>query len=77
VSGTADVAYMVDPAYKGLRLGTALQERLISFARAAGVRAFTADVLAENKAMLQLFRSTGREMESHTTQGVTEVVLTL
>ncbi|MCU1588961.1 MAG: acetyl-CoA hydrolase/transferase [Frankiales bacterium] len=77
VSGTADVAYMVDPAYKGLGLGTALQERLISFARASGVRAFTADVLAENKAMLQLFRSSGLEMQSHTTQGVTEIVVTL
>jgi RimJ/RimL family protein N-acetyltransferase len=77
VSGTADVAYMVDPSYKGLGLGTALQERLISFAREAGVRALTADVLAENKAMLQLFRSSGLEMKTHTTQGVTEVVLTL
>jgi acyl-CoA hydrolase/RimJ/RimL family protein N-acetyltransferase len=77
VSGTADVAYMVDPAYKGLGLGTALQERLISYARSAGVRAFTADVLAENKAMLALFRSSGLEMETHTTQGVTEVVLSL
>jgi acyl-CoA hydrolase/RimJ/RimL family protein N-acetyltransferase len=77
VSGTADVAYMVDPAYKGLGLGTALQERLISYARAAGVRALTADVLAENKARLQLFRSSGLEMEAHTSQGVTEVVLTL
>lgn len=68
---------MVDPSYKGLGLGTALQERLISFARAAGVRAFTADVLAENKAMMQLFRSSGLEMDAHTSQGVTEVVLTL
>ncbi|MDQ1584248.1 MAG: hypothetical protein QOF36_2302, partial [Microbacteriaceae bacterium] len=66
-----------DPAYKGLGLGTALQERLISYARSAGVRAFTADVLAENKAMLALFRSSGLEMETHTTQGVTEVVLSL
>jgi acyl-CoA hydrolase/RimJ/RimL family protein N-acetyltransferase len=77
VSGTADVAYMVDPSYKGLGLGTALQERLISYARAAGVRAFTADVLAENKAMLHLFRSSGLVLETHTSQGVTEVVLTL
>ncbi|MBK5305090.1 MAG: GNAT family N-acetyltransferase [Frankiaceae bacterium] len=77
VSGTADVAYIVDPSYKGLGLGTALQERLVSYARSQGVRAFTADVLHENKAMLRLFESSGLEPQFHTTQGVTEVILTL
>jgi acyl-CoA hydrolase/RimJ/RimL family protein N-acetyltransferase len=77
VSGTADVAYMVDPAYKSLGLGTALQERLISYARSQGVRALTADVLSENKAMLRLFRSSGLPLDLHTSKGVTEVVLTL
>ena len=59
VSGTADVAYMVDPAYKSLGLGSALQERLVSYARSQRVRALTADVLVENSAMLRLFRSSG------------------
>jgi RimJ/RimL family protein N-acetyltransferase len=77
VSGNADVAYMVDPAYKGLGLGAALQERLVSYARGNGVRAFTADVLMENTAMLRLFRSSGLELEAHTSRGVTEIVLTL
>jgi acyl-CoA hydrolase/RimJ/RimL family protein N-acetyltransferase len=77
VSGAADVAYMVDPEWKGRGLGTALQERLVSYARAAGVRALTADVLMENTAMLRLFRSSGLDITAHTQQGVTEVVLTL
>ncbi|MCA1712216.1 MAG: GNAT family N-acetyltransferase [Actinobacteria bacterium] len=77
VSGEADVAYMVDPDWKGRGLGTALQDRLISHARAAGVRALTADVLMENTAMLRLFRSSGLDLTAHTQQGVTEVVLTL
>lgn len=77
VSGTADVAYMVDPSYKSLGLGAALQERIISYARSAGVRALTADVLLENTAMLRLFRSSGLALEAHTSHGVTEVVLTL
>ena len=76
-SGEADVAYMVDPELKGRGLGRALQERLIAFAQAAGVRALRADVLAENKAMLTLFRSSGRDVTMKTTLGVTEVVLTL
>lgn len=77
VSGSADVAFMVDPSYKGLGLGAALQERLIEYARSQGVRAFTADVLAENTAMLRLFRTSELEMGTHTSRGVTEVVLTL
>ena len=77
VSGTADVAYIVDPSFKGLGLGAALQERLISYARAGGVRALTADVLMENTAMLRLFGSSGLDMDAHTSRGVTEVVLTL
>ena len=77
VAGTADVAYMVDPDFKGLGLGAALQARIVAYARQQGVRAFTADVLMENRAMLRLFRSSGLELTAHTTRGVTEVVLTL
>jgi acyl-CoA hydrolase/RimJ/RimL family protein N-acetyltransferase len=77
VSGTADVAYMVDPAYKGLGLGAALQQRLIEYARSRGVRALTADVLVGNSAMLRLFRSSGLDITAQTSHGVTEVVLTL
>ncbi len=76
-TGAADVAFMVDPAVKGQGLGRALQERLLSFAEEAGVRAFRADVLSENAAMLALFRSSGRPMQAHTSRGVTEVVMTL
>jgi RimJ/RimL family protein N-acetyltransferase len=77
VSGHADVAYMVDPDWKGRGLGGALQERLVSYARKAGVRALTADVLMENTAMLRLFRSSGLDISAQTQQGVTEIVLTL
>jgi RimJ/RimL family protein N-acetyltransferase len=77
VTGTADVAYMVDPEWKGRGLGAALQERLVSYARSQGVRAMTADVLVENSAMLRLFRSSGLDIEAHTSRGVTEIVLTL
>ena len=77
LAGTADVAYIVDPAFKGLGLGAALQDRIVTYARAQGVRALTADVLMENIAMLRLFRSSGLELTTHTTRGVTEVVLTL
>jgi acyl-CoA hydrolase/GNAT superfamily N-acetyltransferase len=74
-SGRADVAFMVDPDWKGNGLGTALRDVVVDVARRRGVVALTADVLSENAPMLHLFRSSGLEMEARTSHGVTEVVL--
>ncbi len=76
-SGHADIAFMVDPGWKGHGLGTALRDVVVDVARRHGVVALTADVLAENTAMLRLFRTSGLDVEAHTSRGVTEVVLTL
>jgi acyl-CoA hydrolase/RimJ/RimL family protein N-acetyltransferase len=76
-SGRADVAFMVDPEWKGRGLGTALRDVIVDVARRRGVVALTADVLAENTAMLRVFRTSGLDVEAHTSHGVTEVVLTL
>lgn len=76
-SGRADVAFMVDPEWKGVGLGTALRDVVVDVARRRGVVALTADVLVENAAMLRLFRTSGLAMEAHTSRGVSEVVLTL
>jgi acyl-CoA hydrolase/RimJ/RimL family protein N-acetyltransferase len=74
-TGMADVAYMVDPAWQGSGLGSALQERTIAFAREHGVIGFTADVLAENAPMLNVFRRSGQRMEAHLDSGAFEVRL--
>ena len=76
-SGRADVAFMVDPEWKGVGLGTALRDVIVDVARRHGVVALTADVLAENTAMLRLFRTSGLDVEAHTSRGVSEIVLTL
>ena len=76
-SGRADVAFMVDPEWKGVGLGTALRDVIVDVARRRGVVALTADVLVENAAMLRLFRTSGLDVEAHTSRGVTEIVLTL
>jgi RimJ/RimL family protein N-acetyltransferase len=76
-SGRADVAFMVDPEWKGAGLGTALRDVVVDVARRRGVVALTADVLVENTAMLRLFRTSGLDVEAHTSRGVTEIVLTL
>ena len=74
-TGMADVAYMVDPTWQGTGLGSALQERTIAFAREHGVIGFTADVLAENAPMLNVFRRSGLRMEAHLDSGAFEVRL--
>ena len=76
-SGTADVAFMVDPEWKGRGLGRALMEIVVDYGRRHAVVAFTADVLSENRAMLRLFRSSGLDITAQSSHGVTEVVLTL
>ena len=74
-TGFADVAYMVDPEWQGIGLGSLLQRRTIEYARSRGVRGFTADVLTENAPMLAVFRGSGLRMESRVDSGAFEVTL--
>jgi GNAT superfamily N-acetyltransferase len=57
--GEAELAFAVIDPYQGQRIGAALLKHLIAVARTAGLRALTADVLAENAAMLKLFERSG------------------
>ena len=52
----AETAFMVDPAWQGTGLGSALQKRMAEHARARGLRGFVAEVLPENSKMLALAR---------------------
>ena len=72
-TGLADVAYMVDPEWQGAGLGGVLQARTMEYARANGVRGFTADVLATNTAMLAVFRRAGCHMTTRLVEGTYEV----
>jgi acyl-CoA hydrolase/RimJ/RimL family protein N-acetyltransferase len=55
-TGLADVAYMVDPEWQSVGLGSALHEITLDYARRHEVRGFTADVLTGNEAMMEIFR---------------------
>ena len=55
----ADVAYMIRPEWKGMGLGTALQQRMVEYAKSKGLRGFTADILVENEPMLTLAKKCG------------------
>ena len=54
-TNAAEVAFVVRDDYQHQGIGTYLFQRLLEVARARGVTAFTADVLAENVAMLRVF----------------------
>jgi acyl-CoA hydrolase/GNAT superfamily N-acetyltransferase len=68
-TGLADVAYLVDPEWQGAGLGRILHERTVEYARAHGVRGFTASVLASNDAMLTVFRGSGEHRLTSTPEG--------
>jgi len=74
-TGMADVAFMVDPAWQGVGLGTALQQTTVDYARRQGLRGFKADVLAENAPMLRVFARSGLRMETQLDSGTFEVKL--
>jgi GNAT superfamily N-acetyltransferase len=54
---TAEVAVEVADGLHGEGLGTILIERLAELAEAAGIETFVAQVLGDNRAMLDVFRS--------------------
>jgi acyl-CoA hydrolase/GNAT superfamily N-acetyltransferase len=51
----ADVAFVVDENCQGRGIASFLFEMLIRVAREQGIKGFTADVIADNKAMLKVF----------------------
>jgi GNAT superfamily N-acetyltransferase len=56
---TAEVALVVDGSVQAHGLGTLLLEHLASVGRRHGVTRFTAEVLAENRRMIQVFLDAG------------------
>jgi RimJ/RimL family protein N-acetyltransferase len=51
----ADVAFVVDEAYQGRGIATFLLQMLIDVAKKSGITGFSADVLATNRSMLNVF----------------------
>ncbi|MBL8287789.1 MAG: GNAT family N-acetyltransferase [Rubrivivax sp.] len=55
-SNLAETAFLVDPAWQGSGLGSAMQQHMTEHARARGVRGFVAEILARNARMIALAR---------------------
>jgi RimJ/RimL family protein N-acetyltransferase len=74
---TAEIAFVVEEDYKGQGLAGRLLKYLAAIARDRGLQALTAEVLAENKAMLAVFAKSGLPMRTRREGGVVHVTLSL
>src|SRR4051812_44350102 len=76
-AAVAEAAFAVDDRFHGKGLATELLERLAAIAADHGFRRFDATTLADNHAMIEVFRDSGFEVRSKSAPGVIEVRLTL
>ncbi len=67
---SAEVAFVVEDAHQSRGLGPILLEHLAAAARERGLRTFVAEVLAENSAMLGVFRAAGYQVARAMEEGV-------
>jgi RimJ/RimL family protein N-acetyltransferase len=74
---TAEVAVAVSDSWQGRGVATVLLDRLAERARAEGVRRFSADILAENRPMLDLIGELGDAHVIERDQGTVIVVVEL
>ncbi|NUW31116.1 GNAT family N-acetyltransferase [Nonomuraea sp. SMC257] len=73
--GRADLAILLDDAVHGHGLGTLLLEHVALDAAAHGVRELVADVLAENRAMIDVLSALGLDTTRHAGSGTLRVAL--
>lgn len=73
----AEVAFVVADGYQHEGLGTLLFEQLAGAAWRNGISAFRATVLVENRAMLDVFRSSGFPLATTSEAGVISVRMSI
>lgn len=71
--GIAEVAFAVDDEFQSLGVGTVLFEIIVTTAQKNGFTKLEADVLLNNKNMLNIFKHSGLELKTSTTSGVTHI----
>jgi acyl-CoA synthetase (NDP forming)/GNAT superfamily N-acetyltransferase len=74
---TAEIAVAVADGMHRHGIATLLLEHLVSIARQRHVRAFTAETLVENAAMLHVFADAGLPVRRHFSEGVVDVTIPL
>ena len=73
----AEAAIVVEDGYQGKGLGTLLAERLVTYARMHGIRAFLAEVSAENAWAMQFIQRAGLPVEKKLESGVWKIEVKL
>jgi acetate---CoA ligase (ADP-forming) len=71
--GVAEVSFLVEDAMQRRGIGTVLLDMLAEIARAHDITRFSADVLADNRLMLSVFRKAGYALSSNISYGVTHL----
>ena len=74
---SAELAFLTAEVYRGRGIAGLLLEHLTLLAREAGLSRFEADVLAENQAMLNVFRRSGLPIMQRREGNVVHVTLSL
>ena len=71
----AEVAFVVEDAHQGRGLASVLLEHIGAAARERGIRRFIADVLPENRRMINVFREAGYTAQQTFDEGVIRLTL--
>jgi acyl-CoA hydrolase/GNAT superfamily N-acetyltransferase len=74
-SNFADVAFIVEEKYQGIGMGTFLLKTLTKIARKEGIDGFTADVITDNKPMLNVFEKSEFPVHAVVNTGVYELTI--
>ncbi|MDP3971985.1 MAG: GNAT family N-acetyltransferase [Candidatus Nanopelagicales bacterium] len=69
----AEIAFTVADECQGRGLGSLLLEHLAAIARENGIHRFSAEVLAENKAMLRAFGAAGYQISQELSEGIVQL----
>jgi len=72
-SHVAEVSFLVEDALQRRGIGTILLDALAEIARQHGITRFSADVLADNRVMLSVFRKAGYALTANISYGVTHL----
>lgn len=70
---SAEIAFNVADKHQGRGIGSVLLEHLAAIGRETGVRLFTADVLPQNRKMINVFQDAGYEVSHEFDDGVIAV----
>jgi acyl-CoA hydrolase/GNAT superfamily N-acetyltransferase len=71
----ADTAFIVDESYQGKGIASYLFDLLIRVAREEGIAGFTADVLADNKAMLKVYEKAPFPVQAVLSRGIYKLTI--